>query len=419
MTRSTQELATKAQTEKPLFNDVGVLGLVPELWSGDLWLGRHQVLSRLARYFNVVWCNPPLGWRELWFGAGDVSNDKGHRVPPAYGFDVYTQSSWLPRFYRPHWLARITATKRLQRARERLIGMGARKIVAYLWRPNLADALDMFDYDISCYHIADEYTFSTVERATSDIESRLIERVNQVFIHSPALFEKKGHLNPQTLRVSNGVDYDHFARPTLEPEDMLEIPHPRIGYVGRVKSQLNWNLIEELARRHKNWSFVFVGPLSNTRESRPLIENLFRLPNVYYLGAKTIAETPAYIQHLDICALWYVLDGYTKYIYPLKLHEYLASGRPVVGSPIRSLLEFRSVVRTAETVDEWSEELSSLLANAHNHDSEMDKRRSVAKEHDWDYLVALIAQALCEKLGPDYLEKFESINTLQLNGDRP
>jgi hypothetical protein len=37
----------------------------------------------------------------------------------------------------------------------------------------------------------------------------------------------------------------------------------------------------------------------------------------------------------------------------MKLHEYLASGRPVVGSPIRSK-DFVHVIRLARTTDEWS-----------------------------------------------------------------
>jgi hypothetical protein len=38
----------------------------------------------------------------------------------------------------------------------------------------------------------------------------------------------------------------------------------------------------------------------------------------------------------------------------MKLHEYLATGRPVVGMPIRSLQVFDDVVTLARTPAEWS-----------------------------------------------------------------
>ncbi|MCI0591185.1 MAG: hypothetical protein L0Y67_06235 [Gammaproteobacteria bacterium] len=42
------------------------------------------------------------------------------------------------------------------------------------------------------------------------------------------------------------------------------------------------------------------------------------------------------------------------YIYPLKLHEYLAAGRPVVSASIQTLLDFKHVVSLAGSVDEWN-----------------------------------------------------------------
>jgi len=51
----------------PLLPEVGVVGLVPERWT-DTWQPRHQIMSRLASYFHVVWVEPALEWRELWLG---------------------------------------------------------------------------------------------------------------------------------------------------------------------------------------------------------------------------------------------------------------------------------------------------------------------------------------------------------------
>ena len=102
---------------------------------------------------------------------------------------------------------------------------------------------------------------------------------------------------------------------------------------GLIKKQLDLQLLDALARRHPTWSFVFVGPRRHEDKVGTLIQRLADLPNVHFLGEKPVSELPSYTQHIDVCTLCYKVDDYTKFIYPLKLHESLASGQPGVGAP--------------------------------------------------------------------------------------
>jgi Glycosyl transferase family 2 len=52
-----------AKVRRSQWDDVGVVGLVPDRW-GPQWRLRHHVLSRLADYIYIVWMNYPHGWRE-------------------------------------------------------------------------------------------------------------------------------------------------------------------------------------------------------------------------------------------------------------------------------------------------------------------------------------------------------------------
>ena len=60
--------------------------------------------------------------------------------------------------------------------------------------------------------------------------------------------------------MPNGVDYAAYVRTWPEPADLAAIPHPRVGYVGVIKKQLDLELLYALAGRHRPWSFVLVGP---------------------------------------------------------------------------------------------------------------------------------------------------------------
>jgi glycosyltransferase involved in cell wall biosynthesis len=315
---------------------------------------------------------------------------------------VYKPGKLVPKLYKPELLARFLAKVRLNQAKKLLMNRGCRKVVLYLWRPEYAEALDLVSHDLSCYHIDDEYSFSSVEQPLSESEGALISRVNQVFVHSRALLKKKGYLNHRTLLVPNGVDYQAYATAQSEPEDMKKIPHPRIGYVGVIKRELNIKLLLSLARRHPEWSFVMVGPRGRvTERDGQSIDELKGMPNVWFLGSKPVDTLSAYTQHMDACILNYEVNDYTKYIYPLKLHEYLATGRPVVGAPINSLLDLSQVVALASDTDEWSHAITEALNVQNDTDEKRKARQEVARKHDWNTLVYNIASTICDQLGPE------------------
>lgn len=409
---------SKVAPRLPYVAEVGVIGLVPDRWGGA-WQPRQHVLTRLAMYFNVVWINPAREWRELWFRKAPRYQGADLDGTVTAGFAIYDSGKWLPLLYRPRSLARFIARQRLRRAHRILRDRGCRKTVLYLWRPEYEPALDLISCDLSCYHIDDEYTFSDTEKSVEESEARLILRVDQVFIHSPALLEKKGHLNPHTAFIPNGVDYRAYATILSEPVDMREIPHPRIGYTGFLKRQLDWPLLLHLTAQHPEWSFVFVGSQSPHSEIAGAIQELSGRPNVYFLGAKSVRDLAAYPQHFDVCLMPYWANDYTKYIYPLKLHEYLASGRPTVGTRIRSLEEFVDVVALPSTPDEWSAAITEALSPAANTAERRAARQTVARRHDWDVLVKEIARTIAQRLGREYVERFErAVRTTDMDQSR-
>jgi glycosyltransferase involved in cell wall biosynthesis len=345
-----------------------------------MWQARHHLLSRMAARCEVAWMSPGPEWREaLREGrprglAADVS-----------GLQVYDAPRWLPRFHGSPRLDRLTLGVRLRAARTALLSKGVRRVVLYLWRPEYAIALGAVPHDLSCYHMDDEYSFSPTEVGAADGELALIQEVGQVFIHSNTLLAAKGSLNPHTAHLPNGVDYERYATPAAEPEDLARIPHPRIGYCGWLKSQLDWDLLLALARTHKNMSFVFVGPRGKGAEVQTAIEAMDALPNVHFLGARPTSVLHAYTQHFDVCLMPYKRNWYTQFIYPVKVHEYLATGNPVVASPLPNLAEFADVVTLADEAEEWTAAVEEALATRHLA-APMRARRAVASRHDWNAL---------------------------------
>lgn len=374
--------------------DIGVLAFVPDRWS-PLWQVRQHVMTRFARHFHVVWVNPALGIGEHSHpGSRNAAGPEDGPLPR--GFQIYTPR--IPEFYGSRMLSNWSFRLRLGQARSHLKARGVKRTVAYLWRPTFARALDFGRYDLTVYHIDDEYSFSSVDVPVPEAERALIARVDQVFIHSPGLLEKKGNINPHTDAAPLGVPYENYAAPQPEPPELARVPHPRIGYIGVLKKTLNWDLLAVLADRNPAWSFVLLGPLASHAGLEDTVRGFAKRPNVTILPGRPTRETTAFPQHLDVCILPYVLDDYSKYGYPLKLHEYLAGGRPVVGTPMRTLEDFPDVVGLATTPEDWQREIERALRPEEQGEARTAVRRAVAREHDWDALVARMADRIEERL---------------------
>ncbi|HZM87392.1 MAG TPA: glycosyltransferase, partial [Blastocatellia bacterium] len=393
------------EKKSPLVPEIGVLALVPDEWD-ESWQPRHHVLTRLSRYFHVAWVNPAPEWRGMIGSWAKSRRRQTAEIAGAPGFVVY-RSRFFPKLYRSKWLANFIYRQRLKQARRLLRLRGCKKIILYLWRPEFETAINFIPFDESCYHIDDEYSFSEIEVPPDPSEMRLIAAVDQVFIHSRGLLEKKGAINPRTIFVPNGCDYLAYSRPAAEPADLAGIPHPRVGYTGRIKRQLDWPLLLQVTAQHPEWSFVFVGPVTEDPEVKYAVRQLSERSNVHFLGYKPTLKLAAYPQHFDVCVMPYRINDYTKYIYPLKLHEYLASGRPVVGSTVLSLQEFSHVVSLVRSPDEWSQAIQDSLAPFARSLAQVEARQSVARNHDWEGLVQLIAHTICERLGKVWLEEIK------------
>jgi glycosyltransferase involved in cell wall biosynthesis len=390
----------------PHWPDIGVLALVPERFDVP-WMSRHQILTRLARWYSVAWLNPTLEWREALRGRPSAPAPGSIAPPP--GLRVCEPEPWLPRFYRPEWLARATDAARLRRARRALRRAGAEAVVLHVWRPGFLPALDRVAHDACLYHVVDEYTFSDRDLPVPDEERELLSRADEVIIHSPGLLEKKGGFNPNTWTIPNGVDFEAVSAEGPEPDDLADIPRPRLGYCGWLKNQLDWGLLRSLAERHPGWSFVFAGAPAPHPELRAVLAELDRLPNVHFLGSKRSDELMRYPRHFDVCLMPYRITAYTNCIYPLKLHEYLASGRPVVGTPIRTLRDFAHVVGIAEGVEAWSTALEAALSAEADSPAAVERRVAVARRHDWDRIAHRVARVIAHGVGPEAVRRFDAL----------
>ena len=191
-------------------------------------------------------------------------------------------------------------------------------------------------------------------------EKIILKTCDLVLGYSHEMLSRLNGLTLAPMRVMPlGVDYKFFKRHIgcKAPVDLEQIPHPRIGWAGNINHKIDFKLVRQLAEARSDLHWVFIGNEMVNRDGKfrdgkgAFNEWLAcrKLSNVYYLGPKKHEDIPRYMANMDINVMPYNLDSdlWVNSGYPLKMHEYLAVGKPVVSSDLSTVRPFKCVVDIA------------------------------------------------------------------------
>jgi glycosyltransferase involved in cell wall biosynthesis len=228
------------------------------------------------------------------------------------------------------------------------------------------------------YQVSDKYDFnedSALPRAViREMDTRLKDRATVVMYSGRKLYEEAETRHRYFLEQA--VDYERFANlPPETPVDIATIPRPVLGYVGAADwYTMDVPLIEHVARVRPDWHWVFIGSKSNVVQ--------LSAPNIHFLGPKPYAELSRYYNHIDVCVLpWDQKNVFTNYGSAIKVREYLATGKPVVISPLYEYLHTPGL-RIYRSIDEFILLVAEALACDTPHDRQ--SRQDAVRGCTWD-----------------------------------
>ncbi len=228
-------------------------------------------------------------------------------------------------------------------------------------------------------------------------EARLMEYSDIVFTGGYELWLKKKQQHPNAHFFGCGVEFEHFNKAqepgTTIPPDIDFMHHPVIGWFGVVDERVDYALVGEMARMRPNWSFAMVGPVVKVDPNL-----LPHFPNLYWLGGRDYSVLPNYCKAFDVCMMAFAINAATQYINPTKALEYLATGKPVIGTPVRDVVrQYSGLVEIAKTAEEFVAAAERAL---HSPDRQRIERGiEKARASSWEATVATMQGLIGEAIG--------------------
>jgi glycosyltransferase involved in cell wall biosynthesis len=368
---------------------VNIVCISPAPWDYPIWTNRQHIMSRVARDHNVLYVFHPSLLRSCLkrnlLKGGSILKTlvKKHEKLHLYTPFILPLGERFPSI---HSLNIRLASRALKGILKRL---GFDSYVLWFYDPEAVGYLDQLDPMISCYDCVDDFSsmpsYASAARARHllNLEDHLVRRSSLVFTTSSELLKKKSPLNRNTFLVENVGDFDHFHRAAGGgiplPPDLSGVRSPLIAFVGALDDyKVDYDLIQHLARKRPDWTLMLIGSCMGKDDSAIRSE----LPNILFLGKKNYSELPAYLAQADVCIIPYRINDYTRHVFPLKMFEYMATGKPIVSTELPSLEQYRSVIGMAGDFDSFVERVEDGLRCDSKEKQIM--RISIARQHTWE-----------------------------------
>ena len=269
--------------------------------------------------------------------------------------------------------------------------------------PTAADMIGQFAERLVIYQVSDKYDANLMDHATDlqtirELHERAIENADLVLYSGQKLLAEAERGRERSFLLEQAVDFDHWSQVgsgKLEiAEAVARIPRPRLGYFGAIEPWLvDQELITRAARERPEWQWIFIGNKSRGVE-------IEALPNTHFLPPVPYQELPQYAAGFDVCVLpWDTAHSFTSYGSAIKVREYLATGKPVVISPLPEYESMSDVLRIARTHDDWFRLVEEALQE--DDPARARARQAAVSSGTWDARAEWVSSLIEKKLAAD------------------
>ncbi|OYU97125.1 MAG: hypothetical protein CFE21_02205 [Bacteroidetes bacterium B1(2017)] len=243
---------------------------------------------------------------------------------------------------------------------------------------------------INIYYVTHDIKLSKYMMRHGELaEEKLLQKTDLVLVNSKHQFKRLFNQMPRMHYFPSAVDFDLFKKandtPIAKPYDLLNIGQTKVimfcGYLSDIR--IDYKLLKLVCENHPHYLVVIIG----TYEESDLIHyKLDTLPNLIILGNRRYESIPSYLKCAHVTIIPYLCNELNKSVYPLKLNEYLAMGKPVVTTHFSADLDsFADVIYISDNYEAFLNNIE-LAMNETNTQLPIT-RIKVAEKNNWEHRV--------------------------------
>ena len=252
------------------------------------------------------------------------------------------------------------------------------------YNPFFFQSMDSVKPALKIYHCVDSISESNyVARHGARLEEKMIRNSDLTLTTSVRLTEYAKQFSANVYCLPNAADFSLFQTAldpsTQRPPELAGVSSRVIGYIGNVDHRSDYEILTAVADAFPEWTLLFVGPTGADFEQSGLRQR----QNVIATGSKSLKALPAYVRFIDCGIIPFKRNKLTESIYPLKLNEYLAAGKPVVTTAFSpDLTDFKDVITIAGTKKEF---IASLVTEIEGDTAQKQMARiEKARGNTWE-----------------------------------
>jgi len=221
--------------------------------------------------------------------------------------------------------------------------------------PLMADLVGQFRAARWVYYCVDDFSVwpGLDGRTMREMEAELVPKMDVVIAVSETLQMHLAKLGKPSHLLTHGVDLDFWRAsessdiPASLPE-VETLPKPLVVYWGVIDRRTDLAFVKTLNDAMTDGTILFVGP-----QDHPDPE-LLRLARVRTLPPLPFTNLPALAARTSVLIAPYADLPVTRAMQPLKLKEYIATGKPVVVRKLPATTEWADGVDVVETPDAFA-----------------------------------------------------------------
>jgi glycosyltransferase involved in cell wall biosynthesis len=182
------------------------------------------------------------------------------------------------------------------------------------------------------------------------MERDLVPKVDAAVAVSETLAAKLAEMGRESLLLTHGVDLDHWKAtpsPNLPPE-FAGLEPPFVLFWGVIDRRMDVAFVRHLCEHLDRGTVVLVGP---QEDPDPAVKTL---PRLAIRPPVPFARLPALAQSAAVLVMPYADLPATRAMQPLKLKEYLATGKPAVVRSLPSTIEWADGADVCETAEAFT-----------------------------------------------------------------